>query len=238
MTDLKEQLKKIKTSHPGIVKKFNQLTNIKVLGTYEEFKQEADNIVQEIEGLEGNLYNEDGKQAEIKEQLKELAKNRKKQEEQEMESYEERKKLLIKDIDKAIYAKDENLTSDQVAEINLRNKEWEGKIKGELYGMNNTRSIEHKFKELVNQAQYDKGLKRFLLNNYYMFFDRVKSLNTEIVDEEGAMSFITKEVENLKESNLSNKERALLTVRSVLKGMSFPASLDRVMIDNYMQRYK
>src|SRR5699024_834871 len=135
-----------------------------------------------------------------------------------------------------INSHDEELTPHEIAEINLRNSELQGQIRGQLHAWNDTRTIEHEFRMLKEKSEDDKTLARLLENNYYMFLDKVQQLDTSDMYKQRATSIILTQVNQLKKSNYSKKDRALFAVREQV-GNRLIVMNDTRLIDQHLNKY-
>lgn len=233
--ELNETLEVLKQSDTSLVSEFEALSTFEQRQVFNGFKDEAQSIVEEVEALEGDLYTDEGKKAEINKRLNQLAVDKKKEAADLESDYKERHNELVNKMDKQLNTKDD-LTDIEIAEINLRSSELQGNIKGKLYSINDTRNLEHEFNTLVNAAKEDKGLSRFLENNYYLFLDKVQSLDTGEMDKARAIQKITKLAESVKASNYTDKERALIQVKRVVDKKSYNLH-DNRLIDKHLQTY-
>lgn len=235
--ELNANLDELGKTKASFVKEFNVLNEFESMQVFNSFKSEAQAIIDEVNSLKGALYTEEGKKAEIAKRLKELAEDKKNEADNVVKDHQERHANLLDNMEKELNKYDNSLTSDQVAEINLRNNELQGQIRGKLYRFNDTRTLEHEFKTLVEQSKHDKTLARFLENNYYMFLDKVQTLDTGEMDKQRATQIIMVQANKLKESNYSSKERALMAVKENLKGKNYHPTASKRQIDNHLNAF-
>lgn len=233
--ELNERLEDLSKSNRSLVREFNKLNELEYQSIFNEFQEEAEQIIEEVQGLEGELYTQEGKNAEIKKRLKELADQKKSEADSMQQSYTDRHNDLLEKIDQELSKRD-YLTSEEIAAINLRNSELQGQVRGKLYRLNNTRSLEHEFQTMVKDSKHDKGLARFLENNYYLFLDKINQLDTSEMDKERAIHRIQIMAKELMESNYSKKERALHAVRSQLSNKAYRTQ-DKRLIDLHLKQY-
>ncbi|MFB4473723.1 hypothetical protein ACDI16_12435 [Oceanobacillus caeni] len=228
-------LEDLSKSNRSLVREFNKLNELEYQSIFNEFQEEAERIIEEVQGLEGELYTQEGKNAEIKKRLKELADQKKSEADNMQQSYTDRHNELLENVERELN-KSESLTSEEIAAINLRNSELQGQIRGKLYRLNDTRSLEYEFQTMVTNSKHDKGLARFLENNYYLFLDKINQLDTSEMDKERAIHRIQTMAKELTESNYSKKERALHAVKSQLSNKAYRTQ-DKRLIDLHLKQY-
>lgn len=239
--ELNDNLDVLKKNNREMVRTFNKLSEFDGMSAFNSFQEEAAAIIDEVEGLKGALYTREGKNAEIKKRLNKLADSKVNEADKTEKSFSEQHAELAESMEKELNKRDEMLTRDEVAEINLRNSELQGEIRGKLYSMNDTRSLEHEFKMMVDNSRHDKKLARFLENNYYLFLDKVQSLETGEMDKQRAISKISSQVDELKKKNHSKKARSLMAVKDNLSEKRyFTTSSKRLIkshLNNYLKKY-
>lgn len=235
--ELSENMEQLRQYAPFVRPKYNELNEYDGLASSDSFQEEAQKIIDKYDNLQGNLYSEAGKREEKRKELNELAQQKKQEAEQQAQAYQENKNTLLENIDRKLNAKQESLTSYQVAEINLSNSEWYGKVRGDLYTLNSAREIEHEFNTLANQSQEDRGLNRFLTNNYYLFMDKVSQLDISENEKHRAINNIKRKADQLERANYSKEYKALQNVREQVKGKTFGATGAKKTIDSHLNYY-
>lgn len=234
--EMNERLEGLDRKEPYMVKQFKKLDKFEPMGAFRSFKEEAEEIINEVQSLEGELYTQEGKNAEIRKRLKKLADDKKNEALETEQSFSERSNSIYEDADKKL-RKRLALSPEQVAEANLRNSELEGQIRGKLYTMKDTRTLEFEFQKLAEDAKKDKGLFRFLENNYYLFLDKINQLDTSEMDKERAMHRIQVMTGQLVESKRTDTEHGLLAIKDNLSKKTFNTRGARRQIDNHLKNY-
>lgn len=203
LTHFSYQDAEIKNNINGL-KEFSSVRD-SFLGTFEE---EAEKIIDEVNNLKGALYTREGKNAEIRKRIKQLAEDKQAEASEIEKEYQNKVLKTVDSINQEIYAS-ESLTGDEAAKIALRNEELNGEIKGMLHTITNTQNLLDEYQKLVGKAKYDKGLSRFLQKNTYLFMDRVKELSLSDMEEARAIQMFKNNVEELTSRNVTNRQKAL-----------------------------
>lgn len=226
-----EVLSKFQASSARKIKELEEFEQGSYLRT---FNEEADKIIEEIQGLEGDLYTQEGKNAGIREKLKELASDIKISIDGHERERQETLMQLKEKLDSEINKYTEQLSPSEIAELNIRYSDLQGTIKGSLYRWNDIRTLQDEFHNLADQAKHDKVLSRFLENNYYLFLDKASTLSISEVELNRFTYIIDTKVKEIKNSQYSDKQLALIKSRDRLDRSGFHIS-DSRLIDKHLQ---
>lgn len=218
--DLTGHLEVLSRSSRSLAKDYEYLSGFNAGGVFETFQEEAAELIAAAEAMEGLHVTKEGIKNQIRHDLQALSERKLEEAEKMAASYSERHQSTLETLESKINSQS-SMSSDEVAQISLRNSEIQGEIRGKLYNLNSGRDIEMEFKSLADQSKYDKTLARFLSKNYYLFLDRVKELSAGDMEKSRTIHSIKLAVEKLNRNGYSEKELALQAVRENLRGRSF-----------------
>jgi len=222
--------------HDDIIADYKHLNGFEPRTVFNDFKEQAEGIVNDINSLQGDLYTQEGKNKAIRNKINTLAENKLSEVEGMEMNYQEKHADTLAKLDNEIHKQDD-LTAEQVAQITLRNNDLLGEIKGKLYTINDTRNLEYEFNILADQSKHDKSLARFLTKNYYLFLDKINEFDTTDMDKQRAMQIITNKAEQIKNNSYSNREHALQAIRDELTGKRYSNTGVKRNIENHKEHY-
>lgn len=234
---LNETLNALKVHDVEMVETFTELNKFESGKIVNSFKEEAEKIIEEVNNLKGDIYTKEGKENAIAERIKKLAESKKEEVTNTENGFKKNHAEIKRQIEKELNSyNDDDLTEIDVQKATLRNNELTGQVKGLLYKYNDTRNLEFEFKELVKKSEDDKSLGKFLESNFYLFLDKIQTLETDEQDKKRATHIILEEAEKIKTSNASPKNQAMNQLKNYVDGQSFNMYDSRV-IDMQLKQY-
>lgn len=234
---LNETLNALKVHDVEMVETFTELNKFESGKIVNSFKEEAEKIIEEVNNLKGDIYTKEGKENAIAERIKKLAESKKEEVTNTENGFKKSHAEIKRQIEKELNSyNDDSLTEIDVQKATLRNNELTGQVKGLLYKYNDTRNLEFEFKELVKKSEDDKSLGKFLESNFYLFLDKIQTLETDEQDKKRATHIILEEAEKIKTSNASPKNQAMNQLKNHVDGQSFNMYDSRV-IDMQLKQY-
>lgn len=218
---ISEDLTEIHVSDASVYNRYKELQQFEPpRNMFHSFLEESEKAIADVDSLQGDLYTAEGKNAEKQQEIEKLAQDKETKLKDMADQYAAKRQEIFEGIDRALNEQ-ENVTQEDASRIQLRNDELLGEIKGKLYIITNTRDLEHEFKQLADRAQYDSGLARFLVKNYYLFMDRAQTLDTSDMDKQRAIFNINTLAGQLKEAGYTKRQLSLMSLRDSLKNSDY-----------------
>jgi vacuolar-type H+-ATPase subunit I/STV1 len=200
---------------------------------YEEFTEEAAEMIKQIQAKQGALYTDEGKRALIREELEKLAQKKldkaAKKTEKQAAALEELKKRLADDI-----ARGSRITDTAAME------QLQAQTRTELSLATSARNVETVLRELVDRAERDKTVAQFVATYGYMFAERIAAVADQY---ERAVSMVQVQVmiDRAKQRAYSQALQAKVAIQNEVQMKDFFMSpstrLIHMALDGLLQKF-
>jgi hypothetical protein len=222
----KEQLETLRKSDVKSYMDYKRIEEYNGIQQYESFKEAADAMIEEVNKMQGPLYTQEGKNAQIRENIDKLA-EKYIQEEQDLvaglnSSLETLKQKLNDDLNESMYTNSE--------ETRLKMQDLEAETRSALAFATDARSVEGIMRQLVERGERDQVAARFVSKHAYLFAEKAASLADEY-DRAISLSHIKGLAEKAKSRAYSQKSQARLAVLEKLEKQQWIGGASRRLIE-------
>lgn len=228
-----QTVNKLKDADPQAWNMYQKLEEGTSVGDYEEFKQAAKAKIEEIQAMKGAIYTEEGKAAQIREDISKLA-------DEFIQKTEEKNKVKAITLEELKTKLDDDIARvDGEPAENL--EQLRAQTKTDLSFATHAREVEGILKNLVERGERDRSIARFVSTYGYMFAERAGDL-AEKHDKMPSLHHIKQLVDKAKRKAYSEGTQAKIDIRNAIDKKFFGSSPSTRLIkmhrDSLLKKYK
>lgn len=210
-------------------KKYSIVNESTGMEEFEEFKAAAEAKIKEINTLNGSIYTDEGKAAQIREDISKLA-------DEYIRKEEEKNRVKAITLEELKTKLDDDIASSAItSEEALQMEHFKATTQTELSFATHARQVESILKTLVDQAERNPMIAKFITSYGYLFAEKVDQLAT---DDDKVLSkrHVWVLIDRAKQSAYSKSVKSKMRIRQEIDKKYFGSGTSKRLINMHKER--